>query len=284
MELGEATALADKFITALYFRVWSVPLHKGSKIAHQWWRNQGSTLSVEDALEENRRQLGHFSVRDKIDKSGGRSLHLRMSALTIDREEGRCPALEGAMCGIYESRPFSCRTVPLHYAKPLSLLGSSLDKFVNTPGYLCDTSARAPVVLDGEHIADTSIQRGREDALNQAKLDQRWKSELLSRMDDPGAALAAGLPSYESVLANSKRGFGTSVPMLVAWRVAKDAGIMAPSSFGEICEQQIALLKREVARVANLELAGRLVEMLSGYEAAYANAKPRLPLLPPRGE
>jgi hypothetical protein len=107
---------------------------------------------------------------------------------------------------------------------------------------------------------------------------------ILSLMDDPKAALAAGLPTYEAVVRNANAGFASSVSMLVAWRVARNIGIISRPSFEEICEKQISLLKSEIALVANLEQAGRLAGMLSEYEAAWAQAKPRLPLLSPGGE
>lgn len=269
MELSEATALADRFITALYLRIWTIPLSKGSKRASQ----------RPDEAEENRRHIGHFSVRDKIDRSKGRSLHLTISAQTIDRKGGRCPALIDNRCGIYEVRPLSCRTVPLHFSKPVSQLGPALDRFVRTPGHLCDTSPNAPVVLDGDRVTDPSIQQGRDDALKLAKADQGWKKQILSLMDNPSAAPAAGLPTYEAVLRSSDAGFGASVPMLVAWRVARNEGIISPQVFNEVCGKQILLLKSALERAANLELAGRLVGMLSDYELASAQARPRLPML-----
>jgi hypothetical protein len=278
MELSEATALADKFITSLYLRVWSLPLTKGSKRADQPARQE------HQVLEEHRRQLGHFSVREKIDRSRGRSLHFTISARTVDREPGRCPALIDKRCGIYERRPLSCRAVPLHFSQPDPLLAHALDAFVRLPGHLCDTSAEAPVVFDGVRVTDAAMQQAREDALRLVKSDLPWKKAILALMDNPAAASAAGLPTYDEVLRHSDSGYASSVSMLAAWRVAKNIGLIEPVAFEQICEKQIALLKLEIARVANLKLAAQLVEMLSGYESAYAAARPRLPLLSPGGE
>jgi hypothetical protein len=284
MELSEATALADKFITSLYFRVWPLPLSTQSKRANQRRSRQGNELSEKETLEEHRRQLAHFSVRDKIDRSGGRSLHLTISARTIDREKGRCPALVDKRCGIYEVRPQSCRAVPLHFAQPVALLGPALDSFVRLPGHLCDTSADAPVVFDGKRVLDASMRQARDDALKLAKSDRDWKRAILALMDNPTTALAAGLPTYQEVVRHSDSRLAAAVPMLVAWRVAKDIGLIAPRSFEEICEKQIDLLKSEIARVADLQLAAHLAGTLSDYEAVYAKATPRLPLLSPGGE
>ncbi len=284
MELSEATALADKFITTLYLRIWTLPLAAGSKRANPATQGPGNELTEQEALDHHRRQLAHFSIRDKIDRPRGRSLHLTMSARTVDREKGRCPALVDKRCGIYERRPLSCRAVPLHFSQPDALLARSLDAFVRLPGHLCDTSVDAPVVFDGERVTDASMRQARDDALELVNSEQRWKKAILSLMDDPRTASAAGLPTYEAVVRHSDSGFASSVPMLAAWRVAKDAGIIAPSAFEELCEKQIALLKLEIARVANLELAAHLVGALSDYEAAHAKAKPGLPLLSRSGE
>ena len=187
-------------------------------------------------------------------------------------------------CGVYERRPLSCRAVPLHFSQPDALLAPALDAFVRLPGHLCDTSPDAPVVFDGERVTDTSMQQARDNALNLVKADLAWKRAILSLMDDPAAVSAAGLPSYEAVVRHSDSGFASSVPMLAAWRVARDAGIITQVLFEEVCEKQIALLKLEIARLANLELAANLVGALSDYESARAKAKPGLPLLSGGGE
>lgn len=282
MELSEATALADKFITSLYFRVWALPLP--SKRAGGAAPQHSGALSEAETLEEHRRQLGHFSVRDKIDRSAARSLHLTMSARTFDREQGRCPALIDNKCGVYDVRPLSCRAVPLHFSQPDALLAPALDAFVRRPGFLCDTSASAPVVFDGERVLDASMRQAREDALHLVKADRAWKTAILSLMDNPAAAAAAGLPTFDEVVRHAQSGRAATVPMLAAWRVAKDNGIIAPPAFADVCEKQIALLKAEIARAPNLQMAGQLAGALSAYEAAYAKAKPRLPLLSPGGE
>jgi Fe-S-cluster containining protein len=272
MELSEAAPLADKFITSLHFRIWALPLSVAAR---------GAAASN---LEEHRRQLSHFSVREKKDRAKGRSLYLTISARTVDREKGRCPALVDKRCGIYDKRPLSCRAVPLHFSKPDSLLGAALDSFVRTPGYMCDTSSNAPVLLDGERVMDASVQQSREGGLALAKSDLAWKKKILSLMDDPDRAQAAGLPTYESVLRNFDAGYGSSVSMLAAWRVARDLGMISPKSLQDICEKQIVLIEAEIAHAANLDVAARLADMLSGYEAELAAARPRLPLLSPGGE
>jgi len=282
MELSEAAALADKFVTSLFLKVWSLPLTRRSRGTDASGR--GSIRTDEEVLEEHRRHIGRFSVRDRIDRANARSLHLTISVRTIDREKGRCPALIDKRCGIYETRPLSCRAVPLHFSQPDSQLARSLDAFVRLPGHLCDTSPDAAVVLDGDRVTDPSMRQARDAALEMAKADRAWKNAILSLMDDPTAAKAAGLPTYHEVVRNSDAGFASAVSMLAAWRVARDRGIISASSFEEICKKQISLLKTEIERAANLELAGRLAAMLSEYERAYAGVRPRLPMLSSGGE
>lgn len=278
MALSEAAELAGTFVTSMLFRVYSLPLAKNAKGVVRWSEAQASTLPASAALEEARRWLGHFSVRDKTDKARGRSLHLTISALTIDREKGRCPALSDNLCGVYAARPLTCRTVPMHYSRPPSVLGNYIDKFAAKPGYACDTSPNAPVVLDGQAIADASVQHAREEALKLAASERAWKTAIMSLMDDPVAALAAGLPTYDAVLRHSDAGSATSVSMLIAWRVAKNAGLMPSGEFEEICRKQATLLTVELSRGAGLDVTANMVAMLSDYEAEIG--RPSLPSLP----
>lgn len=278
MALSEAAALAGVFITSMLFRVYSLPLAKSSKGAARWSEAQGSTLPVGAALDEERAWLSHFSVRDTIDRARGRSLHLTISALTVDREKGRCPALSDNLCGIYETRPLTCRTVPMHYSRPPSVLASYLDRFASKPGYACNTSADAPMVFDGRGVTDASALRTRHEALDLAASERGWKTAIVSLMDDPGVALAAGVPTHNAVIRNSDAGSATAVSMLVALRVARNAGLLAPGEFDEACRKQVALLKSELARGAGLDATASMAVMLSDYEAELG--RPSLPSLP----
>jgi Fe-S-cluster containining protein len=267
MELSEATALADKFILSLCLGVWRFPLLSSSDQRARW------PGIDEAALEDARRHIGIFSVRDETDSARAQSVHLTISAAPIDRQQGQCPALVDKRCSIYESRPNACRAVPLHFTQPLSQLGPTLDRFVRMPGHLCDTSAGAPVLLSGGRVMDPEILQARADALILVKANQGWKNELLALMDDADVARAAGLPSYETVLRQAEAGGRVTMSMLVAWRVARNVGIISPVVFVEACERQIALLKEELERGADAALAARLARLLAEYEAAYARAQ-----------
>ncbi len=272
MELTEATALAGVFITQLLFKMHSLPLYPHSKRAAQWSEGRTSSLPRVEALEEERTHLNKFTAREKIDKSKGRSLHLTISALTLDREKGKCPALADKRCSIYPSRPSSCRTVPMHYSRPASVLGGYLDSFVSSPGYECDVSADAPVVFDGRAITDTSVEAARREALELVRSEMGWKTAIAALMDDNHAALAAGLPTFDDVLSHSDAGHAAVTPMLVAWRVARDAGLISRETFKSVCQNQIALIKAELDCGPDLDVASRLVDLLSDYEREVAGA------------
>jgi len=265
MELGEAAALADTFITSLIFKVHSLPLSERSARAAQWWRKEGSRIPLRAALEEKRRHLSCFSSRKKTDKPRDRCLHLTISAMTNDHGQGRCPALQDAVCGIYERRPLTCRTVPLHYSRPMSVLGRYIDTFTGSAGYECDTSANAPAILEGRSILDPLIRQARDDAISMAKTDKAWKDRMLLMMDDPAMAAAAGLPTYNAVLENSHNGYATTLPMIVAWRIARNEGLMPPEVFEDVCRKQAALIKAHMETLS--ETAGAdLRDMLPAYE------------------
>ena len=118
MELSEATALAGTFVTSILFKAHSVPIDARSDAARTWWRTQASRIPIGPALEERRRHLSQFASRKRTDKAGGRHVFLTMSAIVEDDGSGRCPALAADnLCSIYESRPLTCRTVPLHYSR-----------------------------------------------------------------------------------------------------------------------------------------------------------------------
>lgn len=165
---------------------------------------------------------------------------------SVDTPLGPGPALIDTVCGIYERRPQTCRTVPLHYSRPTSTLVGYLDGFVATPGYACETTD-APEILRGSEILSVEAREGREAALRIAQSDRDWKDALVGLMQTGASAKAAGLPTFEDVLSNSDRGYASMVPIHVAWRAAAEAGLMTGSTFEDLIRKQIALAERAVA-------------------------------------
>lgn len=283
MELSEATRLADTFITRAVFKLHSLPLRNHGQQVVAWGKTHGSHLPARQALEEMSAHLDRFAVWSEVDRAHGRSLHLTISALSVQAEAGRCPKLIEDRCGIYEARPLTCRTVPLHYSRPLSTLGAYLDGFVAMPDYRCAIGPEAPVVLRGETVADSKVAQARWEAAALAEADRAWKQEIGIRMRRPDAWVA-GLPSYETVLAHHDAGAASSVSMLVVWRIARTLGLLTPAQFDDLCRRQSALLRAEITRVSN-PANGELHAMLAEYdqEAAAARRAVLDPLVAARG-
>jgi Fe-S-cluster containining protein len=273
MELGEATALAGTFITSLLFRVHSLPTNDRSGWAAEWWRSRGSRIPLRPALDEAARHLGHFTSRRRVDKKRDRQLFLEISAIADDDGQGRCPALADNLCGIYETRPLTCRTVPMHYSRAPSTLGAYLDRFTATPGYRCDTTPDAPVILDGNKVIDVELRDNREQAIACAKADRRWKDRLVELMDDDAQAAAAGLPSYDAVVSNSDNGYASLQPMIVAWRVARQTGLLTAEALTNICRKQAGLIRERIARDASGRASKERLDLLAMYEAENAKAE-----------
>jgi len=265
MELSEATGLAGTFVTSLLFRIHSLPLGDRSEWAGRWWRDRGSRIPLRPALDEAERHLRQFASR-RIDKSRDRQIFLDISAIADDEGQGRCPALADALCTIYEARPQTCRTVPLHYSRAPSTLENYLDRFTATPDYRCDSSLAAPAILDGNKVLDREIAEERAKAVALAKADRRWKERLIALMAGPAEAAAAGLPTYDAVLSSSDNGFATMLPMIVAWRVAAKEGLLSGETLQDICRKQAVLIRARIARSGGGEASKELLDMLALYE------------------
>lgn len=265
MELSEATALADVFVTRLLFRVHSLPLHAGGPQAALWWKGQASLLPVREALQEAREGLEAFSVQTLVDRPGGRSLHLVLSALPVELGDGRCPALEGSRCGVYDSRPLSCRTVPLHYSRPASSVARYLDGFVRTPGHACDTSETAPAVTSGAVLLDGPAKAARAEAAALASAERPWKARILAAMRKPRHAAAHGLPTLRTVLETSDTGRATSSAMMAAWSVAAASGLLTADQVRTIGEIQAELIAAALEAHPAAPDAATLRDMLQAY-------------------
>ncbi|WBO24132.1 YkgJ family cysteine cluster protein [Sphingomonas abietis] len=273
MELGETIALADRFVIALLFKVHGLPASERSGWAQPWWRDEQSRIPLRPALEEKRRQLGAFASRKTIDNPRERHRYLTISAMAQDFGRKRCPHLVDDLCAIHAIRPLTCRTVPLHYSRPPSTLAAYLDGFVGTPGYRCDTSPSAPLVLDGRRIVDREVAQARDAAIARAKADRGWKEHLLLLMDDPATAAAARLPTYDAVLEQSDNGYASSVPMLAAWRALREDGAMTAAAFEDVCRKQLALIQHEISVSEDPAVMQDLLDMRAAYDQSLSGLR-----------
>lgn len=242
MEIGESLGLADQFLLSLIFKVHSLPRNERGEGGRRWWRTLDTRLGPGAALNEHRRQLEIFAADRQVDRERDRQLFVTISAIVEDQGKGRCPALQENSCGVYERRPLTCRTVPLHYSRPPSSLAAYLDGFVSTPGYRCSTSEGADI-LQGDHVLSDEIRRAREEAVRVAERDRDWKDVISGLMKDRASARAAGLPTTGDVITNSDRGYASTVPIFWAWRAAASARLICTVTFADLCAKQIALIE-----------------------------------------
>jgi len=271
MELSEATRLAGTFVTSLLFKVHSLPTSERSAWAGDWWRGRDSRIPLRPALDEAQRHLRQFAAR-RVDRSRDRQIFFEISAIVDDDGQGRCPALADGLCTIYEVRPLTCRTVPLHYSRAPSTLERALDQFTATSGYRCDTSAAAPAILDGNKVLDPGIEHDRAGAVALAKADRGWKEHLAALMEDAPRAAAAGLPTHDAVLSNSDNGYATLIPMIVAWRVAADAGLLSREELHGLCSKQAGLIRERIKQAGAGGPSKALLDMLALYERALSGS------------
>lgn len=82
--------------------------------------------------------------------SDGSAPCLAFALIDVDQLSGRCPQLQAdGLCGVYETRPRKCRTVPLDESVPEELLGSSVSENIVrmvSAGGKCEFSDEAPVI------------------------------------------------------------------------------------------------------------------------------------------
>ena len=266
-ELGEAESLAGLFVTSVVFKTHSIPLNERSDWAAEWWSKRASRIPLRPALEEARQHHALFAGHQLSDRHRGRRRYLDISAIAGDDGQGRCPALAGTQCSIYDQRPLTCRTVPLHYSRPPSMLLAYINRFAGTAGYACDTGPEAPAALDGNRIQDHAIIQSRQLAIATARQDRPWKRAIIAAMEDESMAAAVSLPSLQAVLDNANKGFATQLPMVVAWRVAVRQGIMTHHAFAEVCRQQARLVRGKLAKLPGGTMRGEYLDLLAVYQS-----------------
>ena len=240
--LSEAAALADVFVFRLMFRLYELPRTLAGHAA------SGTAISgTAEAFHESKRLLAAFAARRHIVKrrQGGKAVefarYLTISALTLDTGAGACSALAAGRCGIYERRPLACRTLPFHYSRPEASAERDLEAFVATAGYGCDTTARAPIVLDAGRIVDPQARRTRRDALELSERDRRWQEAILRRLKTGNA----DLPGLREIEANAAFG-ATTVSMRVAWQIAAESGVIGADECRALIAAQAAVIEREL--------------------------------------
>ena len=262
VELSEAAALADVFVFRLMFRL------------HRWPNSlsdyDASSSNSRDVFYQTKRLLGGHAARKSGTKvmRGGRAVdydqYLFISALSLDTELGACSALSDGRCGIYDRRPFTCRTVPFQYWRVDAALSDQLDAFARTPGYACDTSDSAPLVLDGSRIIDENVRQARTDALAMSEQDARWRQAILRRLKTGHDAL----PTLREIEASASF-TATTVSMRVAWEIAAEAGLITAGECRALSGMQTERIDRELGSARwSGDARDTLLEMRAEYRRA----------------
>jgi Fe-S-cluster containining protein len=234
VQLSEAAPLADIFVFRLMFRLYWLPTRVSDCIPDDVETSSGA------AFYEKKRLLDAFCARKYRARlrRDGRGVqytkYLMISALTLDEGTSTCSALQEKQCSIYERRPSGCRSVPFHYSRGESVAETGLKHFVETQGYLCDTSHSARLVLS-------------DDAATIARNDLPWRQAIARSM---GADCSTGhqLPSLLDVEANAQFGAST-VSMGLAWRLAQDLGLIQPAEYRRLIERQLRLIGQKLGAV-----------------------------------
>ncbi len=243
--LSEASALSDLFVFRLMFRLYELPRTMASRPKIDAAANRSS-----EEFYESKRLLAAFAARKYPvrQRVGGKVIeyvrYLTLSALTLDAGVGACSALRNGRCSIYERRPLACRTVPFHYSRPEASAEIDLRAFVATPGYGCDTTIEAPIVVEAGLIVDAGARKHRSDARHLAERDRSWGKAILRHMRT--GCRNGSLPSLSEIEANAAFG-ATTTSMRVAWQIAAEAGIITAESCRALITVQLAVIDRELA-------------------------------------
>lgn len=266
VELSEAAALLDVFVFRLMFRLYWLPQQVRDYL--QGTERQPNSSSV---FFEKKRLLSAFCAR-KYPAKGRRdgkpvayTKYLLISALALDTIDGECSALSDNKCSIHDRRPLSCRSVPLHYSRAEANAEQDLEAFVRTSGYQCDTSGRAPVILEGGRIVDPQINAARSAAIALAARDHPWSEAIVRRM---GSSVSPGLslPSLAEVEASASLG-AVTMSMRAAWQVAADIAFVTPEECNAFVALQLQTVRRELG---SGRCAGHSIETLTQMEQEYS--------------
>lgn len=246
VELSEAAELADVFVFRLMFRLYWLP-----EQVSDYRRGGERQPNSSTVFFEKKRLLNAFAARKysaKAMRDGNRvayTKYLVISALALDTVEAACRALSDNRCSIYDRRPQTCRSVPLHYSRPEAMAASDLASFVGTSGYRCDTSDAAQVILKDGRIVAPDIDAARSAAIALAARDRPWSEAIVRRMSGPVSSRPS-LPSIEEIEASAGLGAMT-VPMRQAWQIAADIGLITPGERDRLIELQLRTIRQELA-------------------------------------
>ncbi len=265
VELSEAAALADVFVFRLMFRVYWLPKHlRDYRGAHH------PNTNASAIFYEKKRLLSAFAARkypvklSQDSKSVQYTKYLMISALAVDTRQDACSALMAGRCTIYDRRPLSCRSIPLHYSRPAAMAEMDLKTFVETPGYECDTGKSAPIILDNGRIRAPEVEAARSKAIAVAERDRRWTEAIVKRMNGDSSG-DGSLPSLQEIESSAHVGVMTT-SMRTAWQIASEIAFITRDE----CDSLVSLQLRTIdLELDNCRCSPAARETLAGMQAEY---------------
>jgi Fe-S-cluster containining protein len=250
--LSETFDLADVFVFRLMFRLYEQP---SSPLAESDRRNPIAFYGQKRLLNAFAAKKWH-GKRDYSGKKASVTSYLLISAIKHDLGFGRWHALVEKHCSIHDRRPLGCKTVPLHYSKPESLLSVEFDRFIKTNGYECDSSESAPVLFEDQRIVQADLLAARSCALGVASADSRW-AKMIAKHIPLTPDENTPLPSLQQIERHSHLG-ALTCSMLVAWEYASDLGIISRAKCNDLYSAQITsidnLISSTPANTANWKM------------------------------
>lgn len=247
VELSETWALADRFIFRLMIRAYDLPAS-----LTDLKRQRGGAMSpltqriyLEQRASLSRHASKAYPVRLHQERGSYKATrYLYISALALDFGDGHCSALDGGRCTIHDRRPVACRSVPLHYSTPDAALVSTFDAFVATPAHQCDTGPEAELLLQRGKLVHPEYQQARDAARELMRGDQAWKAAIAAAIEDQPSDWA--LPDWTDIDRNAASG-ATTLPIIIAWQIAREAGLVETEVYQAACAAQRSLLTQTIA-------------------------------------
>lgn len=281
MTVLEAIALGDVFVPALVYRMTSVPRDDNEAALaalspHPHFRGMDAREFVGKLREGTAVRAAGAFVSEP-----GWEHHVSISVRpwtydpwkspTGDETRG-CPALAGRECSIHARRPHTCRTVPVRYDVPEGLLvrafrGTVEAGLAASDAWECDVSDAAPVLLEDETIVDRAYASARAAGAESAMAER----ELAARIFQHPL-----MPPFNRVVAELRKNQLVSVSFHGALAAAHDHGLVDAAGVAKFCDQQLALLERELAaalarrRREDREVTARFRTLESAYRAMRA--------------
>jgi Fe-S-cluster containining protein len=243
MSIDEAFDLADIFIM-------SVEIHFGQKTV------------AEDLYE-----IGHRT----LDVDGSpipAMMNVVVHPLDWSEHTNRCPALVGKLCGIYDRRPATCRTIPFDIQLAAAHVSRSTQwepEFGIRHGYECDWTDAAPLVADARGIVDPTYAA----AHAEGRALIRASNDYLDAI--PREALQAMLHQ------SAPRGAPYTTSLLLFMSIAYRKGRLPLARAQAILESQVGLIDLQVAEALKRKMASErgttnaIREIRKAYLAALAN-------------